>query len=977
MIFWILLVIAAFALWKLSRHYNYWTDQGIKQRKQIYLLGDNASVFLRQESFFDMFKRLYDTFPNERYFGIYQGTLPTLTIRDPEIIKQVTVKEFDHFLNHRTIIPDGVDPLWSKNLFALRDTEWREMRSTLSPSFTSSKMKVIFSLMTDCADEYVKYFLKQKKTVEIELKDTTTRYTNDVIATVAFGVKCDSINEKDNEFYRMGKKTTTFTFFRTLLFMLYAIVPRFCKAMKVRLFPGEIYDFFVNLIKDTIKVREAHGIVRPDMINLLLEARKGKKIEDTSNGVIDTGFATVQESSIHTNAAKPKQELADIDIAAQAMIFFFAGFDSVSTLLCFMAYELVLNPDVQKSLQEEINDTLKECNGKLTYEALLKMKYMDMIICETLRKWPAAIATDRVCSKPFTIEAVNPGEKPVHLRPGDVIFIPINGIQRDPKYFPNPDRFDPERFNDENKGNIQPYTYMPFGLGPRNCIGSRFALLETKTIFFSMLSKFSFIATNKTEIPVKLSKKTFNIVGENGIYFGSYDGSIPLLIVKDPEIIKQVTVKEFDHFLNHKPIVPDGIDPLWSKNLFSLRDTEWREMRSTLSPSFTSSKMKVIFSLMTECADNYVDYFLKQKKPIEIELKDTTTRYTNDVIATAAFGIKCDSINERDNEFYLMGKKTTTFTFLSNIKFLLYSIAPEFCKAIKLQLFPGDVYHFFNKLIKDTIQARETHGTIRPDMIHLLLEARKGRKLDDSSTEVIDTGFATVQESSIHTNSTKPIQEITDLDIAAQAMIFFFAGFDSVSVLMSFMGYELVANPDIQTRLQEEIDDTLKECNGKLTYEALLKMKYMDMVVSETLRKWPAGVITDRVCSKAFTIEAVNPSEEPVHLKPGDIIFVPISAIQRDPKYFPNPDRFDPERFNDENKGNIQPYTYMPFGLGPRNCIGSRFAILETKTIFFSMLSKFNFVTIDKTQIPIKLSKKSFNVAGENGIWIGLEPRLK
>ncbi|KAI4464076.1 cytochrome p450 [Holotrichia oblita] len=386
----------------------------------------------------------------------------------------------------------------------------------------------------------------------------------------------------------------------------------------------------------------------------------------------------------------------------------------------------------------------------------------------------------------------------------------------------------------------------------------------------------------------------------NERYFGTYQGTVPILTIKDPEIIKQVTVKEFDHFLNHKSIVPDGIDPLWSKNLFALKDIEWREMRSTLSPSFTSSKMKVIFSLMKECADDYVDYFLKQKKPIEIELKDTTTRYTNDVIATAAFGIKCDSINERDNEFYLMGKKTTV---LSVLKLLLYSMAPGLSKAIKLQLFPGDVYHFFKKLIKDTIQARETHGTIRPDMIHLLLEARKGRKLDDSSTEVIDTGFATVQESSIHTNSTTPIQEITDLDIAAQAMIFFFAGFDSVSVLMSFMGYELVANPDIQTRLQEEIDDTLKECKGKLTYEALLKMKYMDMVVSETLRKWPAAVITDRVCSKAFTIEPVNPSENPIHLKPGDVIFIPVNAIQRDPQYFPNPDRFDPERFNDENKG--------------------------------------------------------------------------
>ncbi|KAK9752526.1 Cytochrome P450 [Popillia japonica] len=154
-------------------------------------------------------------------------------------------------------------------------------------------------------------------------------------------------------------------------------------------------------------------------------------------------------------------------------------------------------------------------------------------------------------------------------------------------------------------------------------------------------------------------------------------------------------------------------------------------------------------------------------------------------------------------------------------------------------------------------------------------------------------------------------------------------------------------------------------------------MKYMDMIISETLRKWPGVTATDRVCSKPYTIQPSNLNEEPVHLKPGDVIFVPINGIQRDPKYFPNPDVFDPERFSDENKGNIKPYTYMPFGLGPRNCIGSRFAILETKTIFFLMLSKFNFIAIEKTQIPIKLSTKSFSIVGDSGMWIGLEPRSK
>lgn len=81
------------------------------------------------------------------------------------------------------------------------------------------------------------------------------------------------------------------------------------------------------------------------------------------------------------------------------------------------------------------------------------------------------------------------------------------------------------------------------------------------------------------------------------------------------------------------------------------------------------------------------------------------------------------------------------------------------------------------------------------------------------------------------------MKELTNLDIAAQAMIFFFAGFDSVSSVMSFMAYELAVNIVIQNRLRKEIEDTLEECKGIITYEALLKMKYMDMVVSGKVRK--------------------------------------------------------------------------------------------------------------------------------------------
>lgn len=87
-------------------------------------------------------------------------------------------------------------------------------------------------------------------------------------------------------------------------------------------------------------------------------------------------------------------------------------------------------------------------------------------------------------------------------------------------------------------------------------------------------------------------------------------------------------------------------------------------------------------------------------------------------------------------------------------------------------------------------------------------------------------------------------------------------------------------------------------------------------------------------------------------------MYLPTYAIQNDPKYFENPEKFDPERFSDENKDKIQPCTFFPFGVGPRNCIGSRFALMECKAIFFDILSAFRIEVSEKTETKIKLKKK-------------------
>ncbi|XP_011705917.1 PREDICTED: cytochrome P450 9e2-like [Wasmannia auropunctata] len=211
-------------------------------------------------------------------------------------------------------------------------------------------------------------------------------------------------------------------------------------------------------------------------------------------------------------------------------------------------------------------------------------------------------------------------------------------------------------------------------------------------------------------------------------------------------------------------------------------------------------------------------------------------------------------------------------------------------------------------------------------------------------------------------------------DIISQAFTFFFAGFDTASTLICFVAHELAVNQDIQDRLRKEVQQHL-EGNGDISYETLSKMSYMDMVVSEALRKYPPTVILDRLCAKRYELPPSQPGCKNVVIEPDDILLFPAYAIQRDPKYFPNPDKFDPERFSEENKDNILTCAYLPFGHGPRKCIGNRFALMETKILIAHLLQKFTLKTTDKTIEPIVFSKNEFSLTPVNGFWISLEKR--
>lgn len=165
------------------------------------------------------------------------------------------------------------------------------------------------------------------------------------------------------------------------------------KLLGITLLDKNINEFFKEATLDTMKIREQKGIVRQDMINLLMQAQKGQ-LGHNNNAEEKTveGFATVEESQV--GKSEVKRTWSDNELAAQCLIFFFAGFDTVATTMSFMAYELVCNPEVQQKLYEEIQEMENKLDGKkITYEQIQGLKYLDQTISETLRKWPAAVVS--------------------------------------------------------------------------------------------------------------------------------------------------------------------------------------------------------------------------------------------------------------------------------------------------------------------------------------------------------------------------------------------------------------------------------------------------------------------------------------------------------------------------------------------------------------------------------------------------------
>lgn len=244
-------------------------------------------------------------------------------------------------------------------------------------------MRIMFDLVSECGEEMIQTLLKEAKDlgrIDCEAKELFTKYTNDVISSAAFGYKINSFEDPKNDFFTMGKLLMNFSTVGSFLRILFiTLIPKLASFLKVSFIDARATTFFRSMVLNNMEAREKQGIFRPDMINILMNVKKGNSIVTEDKGRDVDGFATVVESSIGSKDVK--RQWTDDELVAQCFLFFLAGFDTSSTLLSFVAYELSVNPDIQQKLYEEVLATHKSLDSnKLNYDTVQKMKYMDMVI---------------------------------------------------------------------------------------------------------------------------------------------------------------------------------------------------------------------------------------------------------------------------------------------------------------------------------------------------------------------------------------------------------------------------------------------------------------------------------------------------------------------------------------------------------------------------------------------------------------------
>ena len=494
----ILIGVAGFTLmyYIIHKKMSYFRRHGIAEDPGYFPFGSNPMWGLMKGkiSFVDLFRNQYQKFAGERFYGYYGffGS-PLLVVNDMELVKDVLIKDFDHFVDRREVNL-GKNIYLDKMLTRLSGDKWKTMRAIMSPMFTSGKLKGMVQLIDKIGDQMV---VELDKIVgeDLEIKDFFQKFSMDVVASTGFGFDANAISDPNSPFpdymdrlLRKGKYQRSML--EVTMLMMYVFVPFMKYIYTANFMDHKAMNFLTSIIKQQLDERKRTGKSRNDFIDVMLQGFNNvvhEMPEDCNQ------FEKDAKLEVKSKVNFTKQEL-ETAIVANGFLSFFAGFETSSNTMASTAFFLAKNQEAQNKLYEEIKATLeaREMNQHLDYNSIQSLPYLEGCINESLRMY-SLTNLERRCVKDYKVKGTD-----FVVKKDMMVQIPSISMMMDPKYWDNPEKFNPDRFSKEAEAERGPYHFFSFGHGPRNCIGKRFALLQTKIAIFRLIANYKVITCSKT-----------------------------------------------------------------------------------------------------------------------------------------------------------------------------------------------------------------------------------------------------------------------------------------------------------------------------------------------------------------------------------------------------------------------------------------------------------------------------------------------
>ncbi|CAG2176207.1 unnamed protein product, partial [Oppiella nova] len=333
----------------------------------------------------------------------------------------------------------------------------------------------------------------------VDMKRITGAFVMESIIQVAFGRKVSALDDPNNPIIENARNMFSTSLVALMRMVTVMIAPKVAKMFKITIFNSKVSTFFrdftLNLIDDRKRLLETGSPVnRVDFLQLMLDSKRDNNNEaiDGSDEYTDSKSAEKYREIQATDDMTDKSLSYD-ELIAQCVVFLVAGYETTAATLSTCLYAIAKHPEVQQKLYEEINNfhEQQQKSNANPYEAFHALKYMDAVIDETLRLYTVVTFHERVANEDYELKGTG-----ITIKKDQVVHIPIYAIHRDPEHFADPEVFRPERFLAENIAH-NPYTYLPFGAGPRNCLGMRLAQLEIKLALVNLVHRYVFHATEK------------------------------------------------------------------------------------------------------------------------------------------------------------------------------------------------------------------------------------------------------------------------------------------------------------------------------------------------------------------------------------------------------------------------------------------------------------------------------------------------